>query len=113
MDKKAILKTALFAAVALAPAIASASSSSGAEFDEIWNTLLGWTQGQLGKIIAVSMILVGLIGGIARQSLMAFAIGVAGGMGLYNAPDIIDLIFSASIPVGSVVAPLVPLVPVI
>ena len=32
------------------------------------------------------MILVGVVGGIARQSLMAFAMGIGGGMGLYNSP---------------------------
>lgn len=43
------------------------------------------------------MVLVGIIGGIARQSLMAFATGIAGALGLNYAPDIIDAVMSATI----------------
>jgi conjugal transfer pilus assembly protein TraA len=34
------------------------------------------------------MVLVGIVCGVARQSLMAFALGTGGGMGLYNAYDL-------------------------
>tara|TARA_R110002095_G_scaffold6510_1_gene13009 strand:+ start:196 stop:537 length:342 start_codon:yes stop_codon:yes gene_type:complete len=111
---KALLKSVLVAGLMAAPAISmAAGAGGGTEFDSIWNTLLDWTQGQLGKVIAVAMILVGLIGGIARQSLMAFAVGIAGGMGLYNAPDIIDAIFSATIPAAATAASAVTALPVL
>lgn len=67
---------------------AAYAGGGGAEFDDVWATLREWTEGTLGRIVAGAMILVGIIGGIARQSLMAFALGVAGGMGLYNTPTI-------------------------
>lgn len=73
------------------------AGSGGTEFDEVWETVRGWTTGTLGRIIAGSMILVGIIGGIARQSLMAFAIGIAGGMGLNYAPDIVETVMSATL----------------
>lgn len=85
-------------AFALIASIAHAgTSSTGTEFDPIWTTLTDWTTGTLGKIIAGSIVLIGIIAGVTKQSLMAFAVGIAGGMGLYNAPTIIDNVFSATI----------------
>ena len=81
------------------------AGGGGSEFDDVWNTLKDWTQGTLGRIVAGAIILVGIIGGIARQSLMAFAMGVGGGMGLYNAPTIIESIMSATIPVAHKAVP--------
>lgn len=73
------------------------AGGGGSEFDDVWNTLKDWTQGTLGRIVAGTFILVGIIGGIARQSLMAFALGVGGGMGLYNSPTIVESIMSATL----------------
>uniref|UniRef100_UPI0035A29C16 TraA family conjugative transfer protein n=1 Tax=Klebsiella pneumoniae TaxID=573 RepID=UPI0035A29C16 len=56
------------------------AGTGGKEFDDIWTTITDWTQGTLGRIIAGSMILVGIVGGIARQSIMAFAMGIGGGV---------------------------------
>jgi len=73
------------------------AGSGGTEFDSLWDTLKDWTQGSLGKVIVGAMILVGIIGGIARQSIMAFAIGLGGGVGLYYAPNIVESIMSATL----------------
>ena len=54
-------------------------------------------QGTLGSIAAGAMILVGLIGGVARQSIMAFAVGVGGGIGLYNTPTVIEAMMTATL----------------
>jgi len=74
-----------------------ATTSGGAEFDGVWATLTGWMAGTLGKIAAGTMILVGIIAGIAKQNLFAFAAGIGGGIGLYNAPSIIDSMFTATV----------------
>ncbi len=71
------------------------AGDQGSEFDDVWNTLLGWAQGTLGKIIALSMMLVGIIAGVARQSIMAFAMGIAAGLGLFYAPGVINGVVSA------------------
>lgn len=84
----------------------AADSAGGAEFDAVWETLVAWTTGTLGKIVAGAMILVGIIGGIARQSLMAFAIGIAGGMGLNYAPDIIEGVMTSTLEKAPSVIPL-------
>lgn len=73
------------------------AGGGGEEFEEVWKTIEDWTTGSLGKIIAGAMILVGIIGGVARQSLMAFALGIAGAMGLNYAPDIISAVMTSSI----------------
>jgi conjugal transfer pilus assembly protein TraA len=73
------------------------AGAGGTEFDTIWTQLTDWTEGTLGKIISGSMIIVGIIAGIARQSIMAFAVGIGGGIGLYNAPTLIDNIFTATL----------------
>ena len=73
------------------------AGTGGAEFDSVWTTLTDWMQGTLGKIASGAMILVGIIAGVARQSIMAFAVGVGGGIGLYNTPTVIDLMMTATL----------------
>lgn len=87
--------------VALSLSDASLAGTGGEAFDDVWSTLTDWTQGTLGRIIAGSMVLVGIVGGIARQSLMAFALGVGGGMGLYNTPTVVESVMSATLPVAA------------
>jgi conjugal transfer pilus assembly protein TraA len=73
------------------------AGTGGTEFDTVWTTLTDWMQGTLGKIAAGAMILVGIIAGVARQSLMAFAVGIGGGVGLYNTPTIVDNVMTATL----------------
>ncbi|MBB3268621.1 conjugal transfer pilus assembly protein TraA [Azospirillum sp. OGB3] len=75
------------------------AGTGGTAFDDIWLTLTDWTQGTLGRIIAGSMVVVGLVGGVARQSLMPLGLGVGSGMGLYNTPTVIDSIMTGTLPV--------------
>ncbi|AJY53118.1 TraA family conjugative transfer protein [Halomonas sp. KO116] len=84
-----------FAALLLSPT--AFAGAGGTEFDEVWITLEDWTQGTLGRIITLSIIVVGAVIGVVRQSLMTFAVGFAMGMGLYNAPTIIDSIVGATL----------------
>jgi conjugal transfer pilus assembly protein TraA len=86
------------ALLALAP-LAVIAGTGGTEFEPIWTQLTEWTQGILGRVIAGAMVLVGIIAGVVRQSLMAFAVGIGGAVGLYNAPTIIDNVMSATLPV--------------
>jgi len=95
--QKKVVVAALVAA-AVVPFVASAGTG-GTEFDGAWTTIQGWLTGTLGKIIAGAFVLIGIVAGIARQSLMALAIGIAGGLGLNNAPSIIDSVLTATLPV--------------
>lgn len=77
----------------------SFAGTGGDAFTDVSDTLKDWTQGTLGRIVAGAMVLVGIVGGIARQSLMAFALGIGGGMGLYNTPTVVESVMSATLPV--------------
>lgn len=72
-------------------------SGDGDEFEDVWSRLVGWTQGTLGRIIALTLILVGAAMGVVRQSLITFVVGIAMGLGLYNAPAIIDAVMGATL----------------
>lgn len=82
------------------------AGAGGTEFDDVWESIKDWTQGGLGRVIAGGMVLIGVAAGMARQSLMAFALGVGGAMGLFYAPTILESIMTATLPVAAKVAPL-------
>jgi conjugal transfer pilus assembly protein TraA len=75
----------------------SFAGTGGDEFADVWDTLKEWIQGTLGRVVCGSMILVGIVAGVARQSISAFAVGIGGGIGLYNTPTVIESVLSASI----------------
>jgi conjugal transfer pilus assembly protein TraA len=95
---------ALAAAVAvvslavLAPETALAGTA-GTEFQATYDLLTGWLTGVLGRIIAIAFIIVGLVAGVMRQSIMGFVVGLAAGLGVFVAPNIIDSIVTATLPV--------------
>ena len=71
------------------------AGTGGTEFTEIYTTITGWTQGFLGKTLAVGAFLTGIAVGIVQQSLMAIVLGIGGAMAVYYTPNIIDSIVTA------------------
>jgi len=92
--KTAMLATVATAALALSATDAMAGTG-GTEFDDIYTLLVGWTQGTLGKIIALGMFLVGLSSGIINQSIVAVVVGIGGALSLYYGPTVISGVVSA------------------
>ncbi len=86
--KNAVLATVAVGAIALGSD--AMAGTGGTEFDDIYNLLVGWTQGTLGKIIALGMFMVGLAAGIVNQSIVAVVIGIGGALALYYAPTVIS-----------------------
>jgi conjugal transfer pilus assembly protein TraA len=86
-------------ALALLVPDAALAGAGGAELNDIYVTLTGWMTGLLGRVIAVTMIIVGIVAGVARQSIMGFVMGIAAGLGMFTAPGIIDAVVSATLPV--------------
>lgn len=84
----------------MAAALPVLASSTTGPLTDVYSSLTDWSKGNVGKVISLGMILVGIVAGIANQSLMAFAVGIGGGLGLYNAPTIIDTVFSATLHAG-------------
>ena len=87
----------ILAALGLCVAGDVLAGTGGDEFSDVWETLKEWIQGTLGRVIAGSMILVGIVAGVARQSISAFAVGIGGGIGMYNTPTVIESVLSASL----------------
>lgn len=77
-------------------AMSVGGGTGGESFQTILDTINGWAGGTLGKVICVGMVLSGIAAGIVRSSLWAFACGVGAAVGLANAPDIIESIFSVT-----------------
>jgi len=65
---------------------AMATAGTDTTFDGIYNVIVGWATGSLGKLlIAVGAFLVGM--GIARQSVMAIVIGIGVALVMFYGPD--------------------------
>ncbi|MEQ9151895.1 MAG: TraA family conjugative transfer protein [Parvibaculum sp.] len=97
--KVALVAVGLVAVTALVLVPDHAHAGADPTFDDVWTTLRDWAQGSLGKVLAGGFVMTGLAAGIVRQSLMSFATGVGGGVGVYVAPDVIEEIVQASLPV--------------
>lgn len=90
-----LLMFALLAIVGYAAASSGNAATGGSEFSDLYDLVLGWTEGVLGKTVAVSAFLIGMIMGVAKQSIWAFAIGCLFAASLAFGPSIIEGIFSA------------------
>lgn len=75
----------------------SAFAGSDATFDTWVSQMTDWISGSLGKGIAIGFVLIGIVVGMAQQSLMAFAIGVGAALGLNYTPSILASMFSATL----------------
>jgi conjugal transfer pilus assembly protein TraA len=100
--RPSLTATAVFALLAFAVLAPEAvlAGAGGAEFQGAYTMLTGWMTGILGRIIAITFIIVGLVAGVMRQSIMGFVVGIAAGLGVFVAPDIIDSIVTATLPIA-------------
>ena len=87
------------ALILLLAAGASMAGTTGTEFQTLYTLLTGWMTGFLGRVVAVIFIIIGVIAGAARQSIMGFVLGVSAGVGMFLAPAIIDNVVTATLPV--------------
>lgn len=90
------LGTLILLAVSSNECLAGTGGSS--EFGNIYTLLTGWLQGILGRILAVTFVMVGLVAGVMRGSMMGLVLGIACGLGVYTAPTVIDNIVTATLP---------------
>ncbi len=94
----------LAAAVTILPLAAAHAGTGGTEFDVFYDTIVDWAQGSLGKALALAMFLVGIGMGVVRGSVVAAVPAVAGALGLFVAPTIIDAIVTATLTDATLIA---------
>jgi len=87
----------LATAVTILPLATAHAGTGGTEFDVFYDTIVDWAQGSLGKALALAMFLVGIGMGVVRGSVVASVPAVAGALGLFVAPTIIDAIVTATL----------------
>ena len=87
----------LATAVTILPFTAAHAGTGGTEFDVFYDTIVDWAQGSLGKALALAMFLVGIGMGVMRGSVMAAVPAIAGALGLFVAPTIIEAIITATL----------------
>lgn len=75
----------------------SFAGTGGAEFNGAYTTITNWLQGDLGRLIAASLLVVGLVMGVVRQSIMAAVPAIACGLVATVAPTIIGAVVTAVI----------------
>lgn len=97
MKKKMSLLSPLLAIVLMLTAAESYAGASGTEFASAYSLLTGWLQGELGRLIAIVFVAVGLVAGVFRGSLIGFVSGIAAGLGLFTAPTVIGAIVTATL----------------
>ena len=74
---KALKVSGLAALLGTAMMGAAHAGTSGTEFQDAYDLILGWLGGYLGRAIALCFFVIGIFMGVARQNLMAGGIAVA------------------------------------
>lgn len=95
--KKFAQKYGLFALLMGLVAGAASAGTGGTEFDTMYQMVVDWTEGTLGKLLAVTAFLIGMGMGVIKQSILAVVLGIAFALTLAYAPAIIDAVFSFAI----------------
>lgn len=91
-----LIKTALLlgSLMIAGPAIAG---TDGTEFQDLYTMIKGWTNGYLGRSIALVFLLLGLSIGVLRGTIISAVACIAAAMSLLIAPSVIESIISAVI----------------
>jgi len=92
----AVRKSALLVGLMAAAAAANASEE-GTEFKALYDMLVGWSEGYLGKALAIAAFLTGAIVGFAKSTAMPALVGVVFAVVFSIGPGIIAGMMTAVI----------------
>ena len=98
---KKITVLALSAACLAGVGSAVVAGTGGTEFSTALTTVQDWIEGDLGKLMAVVTLTVGLAIGIIQQTIIAVVIAVAMALALYYGPGILTSMISGTLPLGT------------
>jgi conjugal transfer pilus assembly protein TraA len=87
----------IFNVLAQTAALAATGGASSGDFDTISTLLEDWTEGSLGKVVALGVFVVGGVASIVQRSLMYGAVGAGSAVAMAYGPDILTSIFTATI----------------
>ena len=91
-----LLMLAVVAFCVLSPEVALAGTT-GTEFQTLYQTMMNWATGYLGKTVAIAAFIIGIGMGIARSSPIPALSGVVFALFVAYIPTVIDGIVSAVI----------------
>lgn len=95
---RTILRVAvLLVIVTVVLATCAQAGTTGTEFQETYDLLLGWAQGYLGKIFAIAAFLIGCAFAAARQTAMPAIFGLVLALIIAFGPSLIERILTATI----------------
>ena len=92
-----MLNRAGIAASSLVLAAPAFAGATGTEFTGLYNLVKGWSEGYLGRTLAIAAFLVGAIVGFAKSTAMPALVGIIFAVLFAIGPGIIDGIASALI----------------
>jgi conjugal transfer pilus assembly protein TraA len=91
------LRAGIAGAGVLASISPAMAGTTGSEFESLYNLVRGWSDGYLGKTLAIAAFLVGAIVGFAKSTAMPALIGIVFAVLFSIGPSIIDGITTATI----------------
>lgn len=95
-NNSSLKKNLIFGAFLAVSAALVIAGDGGDEFEAVYEMLVDWSTGTLGKIIALSALIVGIGFGLVRQSVIAAVIGIAMALVLNFGPTVIGKILTAT-----------------
>lgn len=96
INSSSVKKTLMIGAVLAVSTAIVYAGDGGKEFTAVYEMLEGWATGTLGKIIALSALIVGIGFGLVRQSVIAAVIGISMALVLNFGPSVISGILTAT-----------------
>lgn len=81
----------------------------GAEFNDIYNKLVGWAQGTPGRIVMLLGFVVAAVSAVVAQSIAGFVVGLGIGLGVYYANNLVEGVVTATLPLADATTLLPPL----
>jgi conjugal transfer pilus assembly protein TraA len=98
-SKKQVVVSGLLSALMVSSAWATTAGGgvTGTEFQALFDMLVGWAEGYLGKALAIAAFVVGALIGFAKSTAMPALVGIVFAIVFGLGPTIINGMFAAVI----------------
>ena len=96
--KVGIVAAAVVGTTAAIAGTGGTGGTGGTEFTGAMTTIRDWFEGDLGRLIAVAALGIGLAIGVIQQSIMAVVVGFAMALALSQGPGVVVALLGGSLP---------------